>query len=203
MFPSLLQQNHTDKECVNAYLNIPHPKLCKSCLYKLERGKEREGERSTNLTRFWTEGLNIFLRCSCCHDNRLHNTYSLCHSGVKKSDELNPLLSPSENKINPHWPSSSFASSCGSLTPSRDEQLRQIKANPDKIRLIRIKVWEIHYPLPHSTILTPPTITSRCFLRAIRLMDQKKKCVFTLASLLVSAVILCPHISGKSLQSAC
>lgn len=26
--------------CVNAYLNIPHPKLCKACLYKLGRGNK-------------------------------------------------------------------------------------------------------------------------------------------------------------------
>lgn len=35
--------------CENAYLNIPHPKRCKPCLYKSERGKEREGEREEEI----------------------------------------------------------------------------------------------------------------------------------------------------------
>lgn len=41
--------------CANAYLNIPHPKLRKPCLYKLEKEKEREGERGRDLTRCWKE----------------------------------------------------------------------------------------------------------------------------------------------------
>lgn len=42
--------------CVRTHTwTFPTQKLCKPCLYKSERGKEREGERGRNVTWYWTE----------------------------------------------------------------------------------------------------------------------------------------------------
>ena len=101
-------------ECVKAYLNIPHPKLRKPCLYKSERGKEREGEGSRNLTKVLDreeeeeegggvkEDSKISLLCSCYHGNPADNTYSLCHSGMEESNESIPPTTLNYWHKNPH-----------------------------------------------------------------------------------------------------
>lgn len=165
--------------CVNAYLNIPHPKLCKACLYKLGRGnkggrmrkksdkvleggRERESERKKVWGGVQKEERKISLLCSCCYGNPLDNTYSLCHSGMKESDELTPFYSPCKNARslceNHTGLPPSFVSSWGT-TPSRSLSLplsihsrkkkrererqewpSQLKLRPYEFCLIKIKV---------------------------------------------------------------
>lgn len=112
--------------CANAYLNIPHPKTLQTMSVQVGE-REREGGREEEI---WqgTEVLDrkrdeeeeeevgkkeerkIPLLCSSCHGNPPDNTYSLCHSGMKESDELTPpLLSLFYSKrtlamSKPHWP---------------------------------------------------------------------------------------------------
>lgn len=86
--------------CGNTYLNIPHPKLQKPCLYKSERGEEEGGRKKKSdkgrgqKVRRMTEGVReeekeeekdgwgtneeekkkISLLCSCCRGNAVDNT---------------------------------------------------------------------------------------------------------------------------------
>lgn len=172
--------------CANAYLNIPHPKLCKPCLYKSERGKEREGEREAEI---WQgtgqkerrggggreggekEERKISLLRSCCHGNPPDNTYSLCHSGMKESDELTPPFIPLMKKHTRHvkttlaFPPLLFPVGALSLylkerrnTQSVQIETRWILLNQNKSLVAHELNSKLHYPLSQSAILTPPTV---------------------------------------------
>lgn len=153
--------------CENAYLNIPHPKLRKPCLYKSGRGKGREGEaeiwhRTGQKERRRGEDRKISLHCSCCHDNPPGNTYSLCHSGMKESDELSPLHSPHKNT---HSVCNPLCQGILNSIERAKQTHSQNKLKPYEFCLIRIKSWnsnssraELPYLLSQSTILTPTAL---------------------------------------------
>lgn len=149
LFPSLQHQRHADKICVCVCVwthtwTFPTQNFAKHVCTSWEEGI-REGGWGRNLTRYWREGerekarerrcvcggvqkeeRKISLLCSCCYGNPLDNTYSLCHSGMKESDELTPFYSPCKNARslceNHTGLPPSFVSSWGT-TPSRSLSL--------------------------------------------------------------------------------
>lgn len=68
------------------------------------------------------EERKISLRRGCYHGNVLDNTYSLCHIGMKESDELIPPSFDSLHKTHtlamskPHWPSPLLLFPVGALS---------------------------------------------------------------------------------------
>lgn len=92
----------------------------------LEGGRERKREKEGVGGGVQREERKISLLCSCCYGNPLDNTYSLCHSGMKESDELTPFYSPCKNARslceNHTGLPPSFVSSWGT-TPSRSLSL--------------------------------------------------------------------------------
>lgn len=111
----LIHQQHTDRLCVCVCKRIPEHSPPKSLQTMSVQVGEREREGGRNLTWHWTkrekrrerggekEERKISLLCSCRHGNPPDNTYSLCHSGMKESDELSPPSSfPSEKTHTRH-----------------------------------------------------------------------------------------------------
>lgn len=132
LFLILLHQQHTNRLCVcvcwSAYLNIPHPKCCKPCLYKSERGREREEEiwQGTGQKERGGGGggkeeeRKISLLCSCCHRNPPDNTYSFCHSGMEDSEWIKPSFYSSI-----HWPCETTSASTPTFVSSQGTWKRE------------------------------------------------------------------------------
>ena len=95
------------------------------------------------------EDRKISLRCSCYHGNPADNTYSLCHSGMKESDESIPpnhsQLLPQKHRLamsKPQRPSPFVSSPGPPPTPlSEISTQSKLKWKPDGFGLIKIKVW--------------------------------------------------------------